>query len=116
MPSGARQGAASVRQGLAASHSSFMATPRPGAVGRDRKPSFCCGKSPMVASLEPGVDAAFLDHEVRRAGVDVQRRDGAEGAVGVVRLEPDVVGFGHGGDLLEFEDAAALHDVGLDHL
>ena len=36
VPSGARQGAASVRQGLALSQSSFMATPRPGAVGSGR--------------------------------------------------------------------------------
>ena len=62
------------------------------------------------------MDAAFLDHEVGGAGVDVDGCDGAEGAVGVVGLESDVVGFGHGGDLFEFEDAAGLDDVGLDHL
>ena len=116
VPSGARQGAASVRQGLAASQSSFMATPRPGPVREREVTVFLLGEVADGGVLEPGVDAAFLDHEVGGAGVDVEGGDGAEGAVWVVRLEADVVGFGHGGDLLEFEDAAALDDVGLDHL
>ena len=46
----------------------------------------------------------------------MQGRHGRERPVAVVRLDADVVGLGHGRDLLRFEYSAGVHDVGLDQV
>ena len=56
----------------------------------------------------------FLDGEVRRREVHVQRRQRADIALRIVRRELDPVRLGDGGDLFHFENAAAMHHVGLD--
>ena len=114
MPSGGAQ-PGSGWGGCAASQSSSIATPKPGASGRERKPSCWVGNSPMQASLEPAARCALVDHEVGDRGIHMERGQHIHRAVNGVRLHADVLGFGQRRDALHLADPAAVKHIGLDH-
>ena len=61
------------------------------------------------------VDEVLGDEEVGHAGRGLERGGQPDrGAVVVVRRDRDVVRLGHGGDLAQLEDAAAVADVGVE--
>ena len=59
-------------------------------------------------------DALLLDHGVVAGGVHVQAAGQSDGAQRAVGSQGNVVGFGHGGDLLDLGQAAGVAQVGLD--
>ncbi len=68
--------------------------------------------------LNPGEAGRVELLDCRRGGggVDVERGEGGDFALRIVRRHFDAVGFGDDADLFHFEDAAGVADVWLDEI
>src|SRR5262249_27442621 len=62
------------------------------------------------------VGERFLNHEVRRAEIEVERGGEGDGADRAVRRDAQILTRGQGGDLLAHENAATVSQIRLDYI
>jgi len=68
----------------------------------------------IIALVVVDAQALLLDESVVRHRIDLQTSGQRYRAERAVQRKGDVVGFGHGGDLAGFGDAAGVRDIRLD--